>query len=92
MPRSFLKHLISMACILLFVSAVSVQESQAYRSMDMIRECISLIFELSAIPVIPDGLEFGECCCGLDDTGENLRFGPFICDDCSQIFEPVDPI
>ena len=49
MPRSFLRHLISMACILLSVSAVSVQDSQAYRYMDMIRERISLIFELSAI-------------------------------------------
>ena len=46
---SFLRHLISMACILLSVSAVSVQDSQAYRNMDMTRERISLIFELSAI-------------------------------------------
>ena len=49
MPRSFLKHLISMACILFSVSAVNVQDSQAYRNMDMTRERISLIFELSAI-------------------------------------------
>ena len=42
-------HLISMACILLSVSAVSVQDSQAYRNMDMTRERISLIVELSAI-------------------------------------------
>ena len=34
-----------MACILLSVSAVSVQDSQAYRNMDM----TSLISELSAI-------------------------------------------
>ena len=38
-----------MACILLSVSAVSVQDSQAYRNMDMTRERISQIFELSAI-------------------------------------------
>ena len=38
-----------MACILLSVSAVSVQDSQAYRNVDMTRERISLIFELSAI-------------------------------------------
>ena len=38
-----------MACTLLSVSAVSVQDSQAYRNMDMTRERISLIFELSAI-------------------------------------------
>ena len=38
-----------MACILLSVSAVSVQDSQAYRNIDMTRERISLIFELSAI-------------------------------------------
>ena len=49
MPRSFLRHLISMACILFSVSAVNVQDSQAYRNMDMTRERISLIFELSAI-------------------------------------------
>ena len=49
MPRSFLRRPISMACILFSVSAVSVQDSQAYRNMDMTRERISLIFELSAI-------------------------------------------
>ena len=38
-----------MACIFLSVSAVSVQDSQTYRNMDMTRERISLIFELSAI-------------------------------------------
>ena len=48
-PRNFLRHLISMACILFSVSAVNVQDSQAYRTMDMTRERISLIFELSAI-------------------------------------------
>ena len=49
MPRSFLRHLISMACILFSISAVNVQDLQAYRNMDMTRERISLIFELSAI-------------------------------------------
>ena len=49
MPRSFLRHLISMTCILLSVSAVIGQDSQAYRDMEMTRERISLIFELSAI-------------------------------------------
>ena len=38
-----------MACILFSVSAVNVQDSHAYRNMDMTRERISLIFELSAI-------------------------------------------
>ena len=38
-----------MACIVFSVSAVNVQDSQAYRNMDMTRERISLIFELSAI-------------------------------------------
>ena len=46
MPRSFLKHLISMACILLSNSAVSVHDSHAYKNMDMTDERISLIFEL----------------------------------------------
>ena len=49
MPRSLLRHLISMACILFSVSAVNVQDSQAYRNMYMTRERISLIFEPSAI-------------------------------------------
>ena len=82
-----------MACILLSVSAVSVQDSQAYRNMDMIREGISLIFELSAMFLfIPDSLAFCECCCGLGDPGKNFRFRSFISDDWSQIFEPVDAI
>ena len=38
-----------MVCILFSVSAVNVQDSQAYRNMDMTRDCISLIFELSAL-------------------------------------------
>ena len=37
-----------MACIILSVSAVIVQDSQAYRNLDMTRERTSLIFELSA--------------------------------------------
>ena len=37
-----------MASIFLSVSAVSVQDSQAYRNMDMTSERISLICELSA--------------------------------------------
>ena len=76
------------------MSAVSVQDSQAHRNMDMTRERISLIFEHTAIliPVIPDGLEFCECCSGVGGPGENFRFGSFICDDCSLVFEPVDVI
>ena len=38
-----------MACILLSVLAVSVHDSQANTNMDMARDRISLIFELSAI-------------------------------------------
>ena len=71
--------------ILLSVSAVSVQYSQAYRNVDMTRERISLIFELSAIFLsFQMVLNCCECCC---DPGENFRFGSFICDDCSQVFE-----
>ena len=40
--RSILQqHLISMACILLWSSAVRVHDSQAYRKMDVTRERIS---------------------------------------------------
>ena len=42
-------HLISMACILLWSSAVRVHDSQAYRKMDMTRERISCILELREI-------------------------------------------
>ena len=38
-------HLISMACILLWSSAVRVHDSQAYRKMDVTRERISRILE-----------------------------------------------
>ena len=38
-----------MACILLWSSAVRVQDSQAYRKMDVTRECISHILELREI-------------------------------------------
>ena len=42
-------HLISMACILLWSSAVRVHDSQAYRKMDVTRERISRILELREI-------------------------------------------
>ena len=40
------QHLISMACILLWSSAVRVHDSQAYRKMDVTRKRISRILEL----------------------------------------------
>ena len=43
------KHLISMACIPLWSSAVRVYGSQAYRKMDVTRERISRILELREI-------------------------------------------
>ncbi|KAH3806350.1 hypothetical protein DPMN_134669 [Dreissena polymorpha] len=52
MPRSRQKHLISMACILLSKSAVSVHDSQAYTNMNMTRARMSLIFELRAMFVV----------------------------------------
>ena len=48
-PRIFLKHLISVACILFSRSAVSVHDSHAYRNMEMTRARISLIFDLSVM-------------------------------------------
>ena len=42
-------HLISLACILLWSSAVRVHDSQAYRKIDVTRECISRILELREI-------------------------------------------
>ena len=43
------EHLISMACILLWSSAVRVHDSQAYRKMDVTRERINRILELREI-------------------------------------------
>ena len=48
--RSILRlHLISMACILLWSSAVRVHDSHSYRKMDVTRERISSILELREI-------------------------------------------
>ena len=49
MQRSLLKHPISIACILLSNSAVNVQDSHAYKNIDITSERISLIFELRTI-------------------------------------------
>ena len=49
MPSSFLKHLISVVCNFLRMSAVNVQVSLAYNSTEITRERISLIFELREI-------------------------------------------
>ena len=49
MPRRCLKLLISTVCILLSISAVTVQVSQEYTKMDMTRERNSLIFELRSM-------------------------------------------
>ena len=49
MRKIFRKHLIYMACILFCKSAERVHISEAYRKMDMTRERISLIFELTVI-------------------------------------------
>ena len=49
MCSMFRLHLISMACILLWSSVVRVHDSQAYRKMDVTRECISCILELREI-------------------------------------------
>ena len=46
---SLREHLISSACILLSMSAVMVNVSDAYKNMDMARERISLILELMAM-------------------------------------------
>ena len=43
------QHIISMACILLWSSAVRVHDSQAYRKMDVTKERISHILELGEI-------------------------------------------
>ena len=49
MPRSLLKHLISVAWILLFNSAVSVHVSQAYRKTEQTSERMSRILDASLI-------------------------------------------
>ena len=49
MPRSLLKHLISVAWILLVNSAVSVHVSQAYRKTEQTSERMSRILDASLI-------------------------------------------
>ena len=49
MLSCFLTHLISVACNFFKMSAVNVQVSQAYNSIEITRERISLIFELREI-------------------------------------------
>ena len=49
MRKIFRKHLISMARILFCISAERAHVSEAYRKMDMTRERISLIFELTVM-------------------------------------------
>ena len=49
MRKIFRKHLISMACVLFYRSAERVHVSEAYIKMDMTRERISLIFELTVM-------------------------------------------
>ena len=46
MPRSLLRHLISTAWILFCNCAVSVQDSHAYRKMEIISACSSLTLTL----------------------------------------------
>ena len=45
------QHLISMACILIWSSAVRVHDSQPYRKMDVTRKCVNRILELTEIPL-----------------------------------------
>ena len=67
----------SMACILLWSSAVMVRDSQAYRKMDVTRERISHILELRKIfLLIHNWFQPCQCCCCLCCPGEYLRLGP----------------
>ena len=43
------KHLISVVCIFFSNSAVRVHVSQAYRKVEMTKDCFSLILKLSAM-------------------------------------------
>ena len=49
MPKSLRKHLISVVSIFFSNSAVRVHVSQAYRKIEMTKDRISLILELSAM-------------------------------------------
>ena len=46
MPRSLLRHLISITWILFCNSVVSVQDSHSYRKMEIIGSCSSLTLDL----------------------------------------------
>ena len=82
-----------MACVLLSVSAVSVQDSQAYRNMDMTRERISLIFELSTTFLsFQMVLSFASAAVVWAILARISGLISFNCDDISQVFDPVDAI
>ena len=69
-------HLISLACFLLWSSAVRVHDSPAYRKMDVTRERISRITSNWFQPC--------QCCCCLCYPGEYLRLRTLIGYNCAQ--------
>ena len=74
-PSSLRKHLISNACTLLSVSAVTAHASHAYKNTDMARECISLILKLMAMFLSFQMTLFRHCSSGQGYPGQYFRLG-----------------
>ena len=87
-------HLISMAYILLWSSAVRVHDSQAYRKMDVTKERISHILELTErnTSVIANWFQPCQCCCCLRCPGQYLRLGTLISYNWAQVLEACDSL
>ena len=82
---------ISMACILLWSSAVRVHDSQAYRKLDVTKGAHqSYLGTERNTPVIPNWFQPCQCCCCLCYPGEYLRLGTLISYNWAQVFEACD--
>ena len=92
MRSILLEHLIFMACILLWSSAVRVHDSQAYRKMDVTRERISRVLELRNTHVIPNWFQPCRCCWCLCYPGESLRIGTLVSYNWAQVLEACDSL
>ena len=68
-----------------------VHDSQAYRKMDVTRECIGRILELKEILLsFPNSFQPCQCCCCLCYPGEYLRLGTLVSYNLAQVLEACD--
>ena len=89
--RSILrKYLISMACILLWSSAVGVRDSQAYMKRGVTRERMNVPCNWEKYSYYPNSFQPCQCCWCLCNPGEYLRLGIFFSYNWAQVLEVCD--